>query len=362
MSAPAVRIGPGTGVAVRTKDLVAWFAPPSGVDPSVLIRSLVLAAGRTPGLPVDRLEELLASAPGLSLAVVALGREFGRAWVCGTAAVTIDGPDERAEVQAGPGVAAQRTFPLPRYAVRLGDAAVTDTWSHLIEGAVPAGGIAVVWDPSEHPQMPVRPVATAHGPPTGAQPAVPRPRFEVVSLLAEEPAAAGAPLPIAGKESDDDDHPQVEVAGLRCGRGHFNHPYAANCAWCGLSMIQVSHVMVKQPRPPLGVLVVDGQASFTLDADYVLGRQPHVRPEVDGHKVREIVLSADRAISRAHAAVRLVDWDVVVEDLGSGIGTWVQQRGQLPFQLPPGHPVPLAPGAVVHLGPHRLTYHSHFVR
>lgn len=364
MTAPAVRIGAGHGVAVRVKDLLAWFAPSPAVDPARLVRSLVLAASETAGLPVERLEELAGSTPGLALAVVSLGQEFGRAWVCGTAIITIDGPNDRSEVRAGPGGAAQRSFPLPRYAVRLGQAGaedgMTDTWSHLIEGAVPAGGIAIVWDPSSRPQMPVRPVATAHGPPTAPQPAVLRPRFEAVSLVGTEPAQRGAPLPLAREEADDSE--SVRVAGLRCANGHFNHPHAANCAWCGLGMIQVSHVLVRQPRPPLGVLVVDGHTTFTLDADYVLGRQPHVRPEVDGVRVREIVLSADRAISRAHAAVRLVDWDVVVEDLGSGIGTWVQQRDQLPFQLAPGRPVPLGPGAVVHIGPHRLTYHSHFLR
>ncbi|WP_432559494.1 FHA domain-containing protein [Granulicoccus sp. GXG6511] len=366
MSAPAVRIGAGEGVAVRTKDIIAWFVPLPGVEPATVVRALVLAAGAAPGLPVERLGELKESTPGLALAVVSLGQEFGRAWTCGDAVVTIDGPDDRREVKAAPGRIELQMFPLPRYAVRLGDTGVSDTWSHLIEGAVPAGGIAIVWDPSIHPQMPVRPVATAHGSgvPVAERADRGAPRFETVPLLSESPDGheqRPAPLPLAGDEQADAGD-EVEVAGLRCARGHFNHPHAANCAWCGLGMIQVSHVLVKRPRPSLGVLVVDGLATFTLDADYVLGRQPHVAPGVDGKRVREIVLSADRAISRAHAAIRLVDWDVMVEDLGSGIGTWVQQPAQLPFQLPPGQRVPLAPGAIVHLGPHRLTFHSHFLR
>ena len=370
MSAPAVRVGAGNGVAVRVKGLVAWFVPPPGTGTAGLVRSLVLAEDAASGLPVGPLTELRRSTPGLSLAVVSLGLEFGQAWVCGDAVVTIDGPDDRSEVRVrdATGVA-QRTFPLPRYAVRLGEVGVGDTWSHLIEGAVPAGGIAIVWDPSRHPQMPVRPVGTAHGrvespsPPEGAIPAPAqpgRPRADVLSLLGGQATGTRAPLPLAGAEEESVD--QIEVPGLRCARGHFNRPHAANSAWCGLGMIQVSHVLVKRPRPSLGVLVVDGRATFTLDADYVLGRMPHVVPEVDGRRVREIVLSADRAISRAHAAIRLVEWDVCVEDLGSGIGTWIQQPGQLPFQLPPGQRVPLAPGATVHIGPHRLTFHSHFLR
>ncbi|MDO5498111.1 MAG: FHA domain-containing protein [Propionibacteriaceae bacterium] len=392
MSTPAVRIGAGLGVAVRAEGLIAWFVPPPAVEPALLVRALVLAAGTAPGLPEEQLETLARSTPGLALAVVSLGEEFGRAWVCGEAVVTIDGPDDRRQVAAQPGKTATWTFPLPRYAVRLGDVGVADTWSHLIAGAVPSGGVAVVWDPSVHPQMPVRPPATAHGPDAGSPPVLahvagPRaatgpgasagadsaaasptgadgvPAFEAISLLTNEPVAGIAPLPLAGDEPDKDEGAApVEVAGLRCANGHFNHPHAANCAWCGLGMIQVSHIMVREPRPALGVLVVDGQATFTLDSDYVLGRQPHVWPEVDGRRMREIVLSADRAISRAHAAIRLVDWDVVVVDLDSGIGTWVQQPGQRPFQLPPRQPTPLAPGAVVHVGPHRFTYHSHFLR
>lgn len=356
MRIPAVRVGAGAGAAVRTKDLIAWFALGPGIDPAPLVRSLVLAAGSARELPVARLMELAESTPELSLAVVWLSGDAGQAWVCGEAVVTIDGAEDRTRVAAGGQPAAQRTFAVPCYALRLGDPEVTDTWSHLIEGAVPAGGVAVVWEEAARTE-PVPVVRRgAVEPPVGA-------RFEAVALLAAEPAEAGKPLPLASEESEEEAMPaRVEVAGLKCSRGHFNHPHAANCAWCGIGMIQVSHIMIRMSRPSLGVLVIDGRATFTLDAEYVLGRQPQVRSEVDGGRVREIVLSADRAISRAHAAIRLVDWDVVVEDLGSGIGTWIQQPHQPPFQLRPGQPVPLAPGAVVHIGPHRITFHSHFLR
>lgn len=73
-------------------------------------------------------------------------------------------------------------------------------------------------------------------------------------------------------------------------------------------------------------------------------------------------MSGDLTISRAHCAIRLRDWDVFAEHLSSGMGTWVQQPGQQPFRLSPGHPVVLAPGATVFVGPHRLSYHSHYLR
>ncbi|MBS42642.1 MAG: hypothetical protein CMH83_05640 [Nocardioides sp.] len=192
--------------------------------------------------------------------------------------------------------------------------------------------------------------------------------FESVSLLGAQVTTPRAPLPTAAPDrsaapsaADDD---EVVVQGLHCARGHFNHPHAANCAWCGLAMLQASHVFVPGPRPPLGVLLVDGQATFSLDADYVVGRQPGQDPGVDGRRVRELVLSdPERAISRVHAAVRLDGWDVVVEDLGSGNGTWVVPHdGGQPVRLVPGSPRRLWPGDHVHVGPHRLTFRSHHLR
>lgn len=172
---------------------------------------------------------------------------------------------------------------------------------------------------------------------------------------AEASSAAAPPRPGA-----------VQVEGLNCGRGHFNHPHAANCAWCGLGMLQVSHVLVQGERPPLGVLVVDEQATFTLDAGYVVGRRPSLDPAVDGVTLRELVLSdPDRSVSRVHATIRLDGWDVLVEDRESGIGTWVIAGGNgqgQPERLEPGRPRVLRSGEHVHVGPHRLTFHSHHLR
>ncbi len=185
-----------------------------------------------------------------------------------------------------------------------------------------------------------------------------RPRTPL-PLAAEEPVAAADPRGAA------DDPDAVVLDGLNCARGHFNHPHAANCAWCGLGMAQVSHVLVRGKRPPLGVLVIDEQATFTLDADYIVGRQPSKDPSIDGVRVRELVLAdAERQVSRVHATVRLQGWDVVVEDQGSGNGTYVVDpaTGAPALQLPPHTPRVLGPGEHVHIGRHRLTFHSHHLR
>ena len=351
-SPPAVRIVPGPGIALRTAGIVAWLAPAPNhpgapeVDLGGIIRELVVAAGRAPGsVPVQALTGLIERHPWLTLAVVALEARQGTVWTSGDADVLIEGEGRGRVVDGQVGRALSETFALPVRAVRLGDPHSVAGWSHLVEGAVPAGGVSVLW-PDEDPGR-------------AAPATAPEPRFQAVSLLDPEPVDAPRPLPTA--ESADLGE-EVVVPGLLCSRGHFNHPLAANCAWCGIGMIQVSHVLVRRPRPALGVLVVDGQTTYTLDADYVIGRQPNRRPEVDGEQVRAIVLASDPSISREHAAIRLREWEVFAEDLHSARGTWLQQPGQQPTRLPPGQPVELRPGTVLYVGAHRLTYHSHHLR
>lgn len=359
---PSVRLVEGSGIAVRVAGLVAWLARPEDTDIAGLVRGLVVAAQKTPGqVPVDHLAKLAEEIPALSLAAVALGTDFGRAWVCGDARVVLAGVAEREISATGP-EPDSTYFPLPRSGLRLGATDVAAGWSHLVEGAVPAAGIEVVWQPTAVVPGPVASVLPSSSGADRGGPAESRsrktPGFEAVSLVDVGQPLEAAPLPIGnGPQADED----VVVSGLRCAQGHFNHPHAAHCAWCGIGMAQVSHVLVRAPRPAVGVLILDSQATFTLDADYVLGRDPRVWPEVDGIRVRELVLGPDRSISRAHVAVRLRDWEVQVEDLRSSMGTWVQQPGQGLFQIPAGQPLALAPGGVIFVGPHRLTFHSHFL-
>lgn len=313
--APAVRIAPGDGIALRTAGLIAWFVPPEHLHPSALVRDLVNAAKQsTTALPLRYLADLAHNTPGLDLAVVSLGTEFGQAWTCGNAHITVDGVAERRVIAAlGPGP--QHTyFPLPRFAVRMGDATSPSSWSHLIEGAVPASGISVVWDPSEQHHIHGTPLGAAHGDTAEHDPD----SFVTYSLtdpdeLAEASASDQTPLPM---------HPPAD-----------------------------------SPAPSPGVLVVDGRSAFTLDGDYVLGRAPHLGEGVDGVRVREVVLAKDRAISRVHTAIHVHGGEVWVEDVASGIGTWVQDPGHAPYQLSPGRPVPLAAGTIVYLGAHRVGFH-----
>ncbi|WP_425307240.1 FHA domain-containing protein [Ammonicoccus fulvus] len=312
MNTPAVRIAPGTGIALRTAGIIAWFDPAPHEHPTLLVRNLIAAARDSGGLPQTHLVDLAHNTPGLDLAVVALGTEFGQAWVCGDAHITIDGVAERRVIAAlGPGPQ-HAYFPLPRFAVRMGDATAPTAWSHLIEGAVPASGISVVWDPSEQIHVHGTPLGTAHG--------------SAPDEAATDEAFVTFPITGSGSGADQPDDSRSAPAAEPTGRSP-------------------------------GVLVVDGRSAFTLDADYILGRSPHVGEGVDGVRVREVVLAKDRSISRVHAAIRVDDNGVHVEDLGSGIGTWVEAPGEAPIQLHPGRPFPLTGETIVFLGPHRVSYY-----
>jgi hypothetical protein len=199
--------------------------------------------------------------------------------------------------------------------------------------------------------------------------------FVSVSLMAVElegPEEQRAPLPIASEDAQDEapsPEPtagggEVIVRGIMCSRGHFNHPMASYCAACGISMIHITHNLVDGPRRPLGVLVFDDGATYTLDADYVVGREPENDPTVASGKARPLVIDdPDRSISRVHAAIVLDGWDASIADRGSANGTSISAGENDPWtRLEPDHPVPLMPGNRVMLGKRTMVYDSRLRR
>lgn len=221
------------------------------------------------------------------------------------------------------------------------------------------------------PGAPGRRPTSRRLPPPGDAPAEP---FEAVALVGASPgeAPSRAPLPVEG--ADGDGGAPVEgtteaegvdlVEGRLCVRDHFNHPHAAICAWCGISMAQESYALVRRPRPPLGVLVVDDTSTFTLDADYVIGRQPDTDPAVAEGRARPLVIEdPDRIAGRRHAEIRLRGWDVILVDRGSANGTWILPPGADSWiRLEPDREVVLASATRIQVGPSQLVYHSHHVR
>ncbi|WP_330230899.1 FHA domain-containing protein [Nocardia sp. NBC_00508] len=152
---------------------------------------------------------------------------------------------------------------------------------------------------------------------------------------------------------------RVIVPGFQCARHHHNDPRVSFCAVCGIRMDQLTCVLTEGVRPPLGVLLLDDGTSFVLDNDCVLGREPEYAEAV-GCGARPVRLEdSSGGMSRAHAEIRLIDWDVTVIDGGSTNGTHIRQPGHQEWiRAIPGHPVTLLPGAQIQLGGRVLTFDS----
>lgn len=155
--------------------------------------------------------------------------------------------------------------------------------------------------------------------------------------------------------------PPEEVDGILCELDHFNHPQALFCASCGRSTVHRTRVLVRRGRPSLGVLVLDEGTTFTLDAGYVVGREPEQDDEVRRMLLRPLrLIDPQRAMSRAHAVLRLEGWDVVVADRESANGTFLLLPGSERWmRLPRGGSQVLPPGGRLGLAGRVLSYDSH---
>lgn len=153
----------------------------------------------------------------------------------------------------------------------------------------------------------------------------------------------------------------VMVGGIYCSRRHFNDPDALYCGVCGIGLVQQTRHVVQGARPPLGVLVLDDGLTYVLDEDYVIGREPGYDDDVrEGRALALAVEDPDGGISRAHAAVRLRGWEVIVCDKGSVNGTYVAPPGESVWTpLTPFQPVTIQPGTRVQVGRRTFVYDSH---
>ncbi|HEV8065668.1 MAG TPA: FHA domain-containing protein [Acidimicrobiales bacterium] len=201
-------------------------------------------------------------------------------------------------------------------------------------------------------------------PGSGAAPPAAVSAEDVTEVGDAQPAAPAAAGTAAAAVAAAPDHPESEhghvVRGITCARGHFNNPRALYCGICGLAMVQNSIVLVDGPRPPLGVLLSDAGMAYTLDGDYVLGREPELAPDVIAGRARPIRLDDGTSrISRVHARVSLVDWDVVVTDLKSHNGTNLFNPGETNWQrLQAGQAYVLQPGGRLVVGQSTFEFQS----
>jgi hypothetical protein len=142
----------------------------------------------------------------------------------------------------------------------------------------------------------------------------------------------------------------VVVDGAMCARMHFNPPDAMFCRECRVSMREVTGNTRRQPRPPLGVLLVDDGRGYLLDRDYVIGREPLLDDDVAAGRATPLpITDAEGSVSRLHLRVSLVRWRVEVRDLGSANGSVLYRAGG-PRALAPVDVVVLDPGARVGVG------------
>ncbi|WP_420121284.1 FHA domain-containing protein [Nakamurella sp.] len=236
--------------------------------------------------------------------------------------------------------------------------------------AAPAG--PPVPDPVAAP--PVAPPAAPPPSPPSQQPVELRPpRLSEQIFGSHEHEKPRPPLPVSDREEPAKrDRPRPGVAGpahvlvkgFRCSRNHHNDPRVSFCSVCGIRMDQRTGVLVDGRRPPLGLLVLDIGATFVLDDNYLVGRNPEVDEAVISSRLRPIRLDDDSGtLSRVHAEIRLEGWDVLLLDRGSANGTYLAAAGQSGWtRLAPQRPVVLTPGTHVRIGRRVFTFESAHAR
>ncbi|WP_336085302.1 FHA domain-containing protein [Nocardia sp. SSK8] len=148
----------------------------------------------------------------------------------------------------------------------------------------------------------------------------------------------------------------VKVMGFKCARAHPSDPRAAFCTVCGMPVDQ-TQALAEVVRPPLGMLVLDDGMTFLLAADAVIGRDPENSEAAQRGLIPLRVDDTSGGMSRAHAEVHLVNWDVQLLDRGSTNGT----RSRLPgyrdwIRLTPNQPMILVLGTEVMIGNRVLRY------
>jgi hypothetical protein len=149
------------------------------------------------------------------------------------------------------------------------------------------------------------------------------------------------------------------AAGFRCARDHLNDPRNHVCVVCGIRMNERTGVVEIGPRPPLGILVFDDGSTYTLDADYLLGRMPESDPRVVGGELRPLLVEDPQAqLSRGHLVIRLDGWDVTAIDESTN-GTLVAHATDRAWsRLTPRTPLRLLPGTRVRVGGRSFVFES----
>lgn len=297
-----------------------------------------------------------------------------------------------------------RAVPTPSHAVALfaddSDGRIPDLPAErgigwLVEGIAPGRGV-IVWSdaarhrppspatPADHSPRPADRDDTGSVPTARLDPAQPRerpatpnqpvdpdstPTEAATSLLdmAEEPTPDlhHAPTEQGGPELVPQPNPElrrrteatakgaaltVKVLGFTCARAHPTDPRSAFCSVCGMPVDQ-TQPLLEVVRPPLGMLVLDDGSSHVLTVDTVLGRDPEHSEQAMRGLAPLKVDDSSGGMSRAHAELLLIDWDVTLLDRGSTNGTRTRMAGYRDWvRLTPNQPMVLVPGTEILIG------------
>lgn len=328
----------GQGLVARYGDLVA-VTDGSGPGPEPLLRALTAvaaAAGDGSALVLSAARAALACPGRPDWACAGVTADDGVAVLVhgrAVAAVRVDGRQDVTLTASDSLIPVSRTFTGATVALSLavGDPVAPDSLFWLDGGVVPGSGLAVTVSAG------------------AAGPAVTTPDAGPAVTTPDVGASAGA---------GEDGLEPVLVDGVLCAGEHFNDPGALYCRQCGISMDQLPRTFQRRQRPQLGVLVLDDGTEFTLDRDYVIGREPALDGDVIAGRARSLRISdPDGSVSRLHLRVSLVGWQVEVSDLGSTNGSVLHfADGELP--LVPFEPTLIEPGTRIGIGRHSMQYLS----
>lgn len=158
---------------------------------------------------------------------------------------------------------------------------------------------------------------------------------------------SGLPAPQDTGQAGVGEVPEGSVLAVMCPNHHPNAVVAVSCRVCAAP---VSGPSVRVPRPVLGRLRTTSGEQVDLDQDVVIGRAPLATPQPGGTMPHLLVVACpDKSVSKTHCAVRVQEWDLLVEDLGSTNGTYLLRQGQAPRPVTRGVPQPLQVGDALDL-------------
>ncbi|PKZ63644.1 forkhead-associated protein [Gordonia terrae] len=232
--------------------------------------------------------------------------------------------------------------------------------------STPLGGPFEAEPLSPNAPLPSEPAPRDATPPGGRAPVEPG----AASNPFAEPLEPRAPLPKAEHQKPATEVVKIEasramVHGIRCSRGHLNHPQSWLCGVCGIRMDQLTTFLVEGERPPLGWLLLDNGFTFLLDEDLVIGREPGSAGGGPAGSPKPIRVQDETGqLSRRHVEIRLVEWTVQLVDLGSANGTFVADpsNGNRETRLLPHRAHVLVPGSHVRIGGRHFIFESHHAR